>query len=135
MSLFFVAHREGPAFGIVPPARFLNDLPAVLDHLNVALGLIFYRTLRRRDTVDIFQLSTRSISLRTDRAHGNIDIAPHRSFLHLAVRYADIFHIGPYSIEKRFHLCSASKVRVCYDLHKRNAAPIVIHKALRALMD
>jgi len=126
LGFFLGAHRIGFALAVVPAARLLHDLPAVLDQVDLAGRLALNRTGDRLQRSHILHLCPRAEFLLADGAHGKIDVGPHGAFLHLAVRNAQVLERRPELFEIGDDLAGGAEIGLRDDLDQRYAAPVII---------
>ncbi len=93
MRFFFAAHgARVPGLG-VEKARFLIDLAAIFQNVDLTARLIFDGLADKADGVDVLDLAARA-EFRTRAAHRHVHVGPQRAFLHIAIACAEIAHDG-----------------------------------------
>ena len=69
----------------VVEARFLRDLAAGFDDLDVALDLVFQRLLDEAERIDVLDFGFGAEFFLPARPHADIGVAAQRTFFHVAV--------------------------------------------------
>ena len=135
MRFFLRAHRPGLTLaGVIEPC-FLHDLAAAFEQFDLTPCLEFNRLPDEADRVDVLGLGPGAQLGRADRPHGDVNVCPHRTLLHIPVAgskvaqdRAQLGHIGRGFI-------AAAKVGLGDDLHQRNAGPVQVdERAVRVLV-
>ena len=144
VRVFLDAHRAGRAGAGIEQPGFLDDLAAVLEHLDLALRLMLDRLHHEAHRVDVLGLGPRA-EFAARLAHADVDVGAHRAFFHVAVARADVAqdrsqlaHVSP-GLGRRAH------VGPRHDLHQRDAPAVevdvghrrmlVVHQLARVLLD
>ncbi len=98
----------------VEQAGFLLDSAALLDDLDLAAGFIFHRHGDEAHGIDVLDLAARAQMAEAaglgELAHRDVDVGPHRAFVHAAVAGAQIADNRPQFLQKA---AASSDVRIC----------------------
>ena len=139
MRLFLGAHGAGLALATVEQPGFLRNGTAALDHLDLAAGFILHRLGDEAHGIDVLDLAAGTQRLEAagpaelviapDLADRDIDVRPHRAFVHVAVAGAQIAHDGPQLLQEGRRLFATAHVRLGDDLHQRDAGAVQVDKA------
>ncbi len=92
VRLFLRAHRARLALVGIVQARFLLDLAAALEQLDLALDFVIDGALDEAERVDVLDLGAGAELGLADRAHGDVRVAAERAFLHVAVADLEVAH-------------------------------------------
>src|SRR5271157_1935556 len=90
VRLLLGAHAVSLAFRSVVEARFLLDLAARLDHLLVALDLVFQRLADEAEGIDVLHFCLGAELRLPARTDADVRIATQRTFFHVAVADAGV---------------------------------------------
>ena len=85
MRLLFRAHAVGLAFVGVVEARFLRDLAAGFDDVDLASDFVFERFADEAEGIDIFDFGLGAEFFLAARTHTDVGVAAQRAFFHVAV--------------------------------------------------
>ncbi len=144
VRIFLRPQRAGDVLVGIVEAGFLDDLAALLQHLDLALRLMLDHRHDEADRVDVLGLGA-GAELAADFAHADIDVGAHRAFLHIAVARADIAENCPEL--PKISPCFGGRTHVGprHDLHQRDARAVevdvahgrmlVVHQLARVLLD
>ena len=92
VRLFLAAHRPRFVLVGIVQTRFLHDLAAVLDHLDLPLDFEVDRLLDEAERIQVLELRARAELLLAARPHRNVGVAAKRTFLHVAVGDLEVAH-------------------------------------------
>ena len=144
MRVFLGAHRPGRAGIGIEQARLLHDPAAALDHVDLALRLIFDGLHDEADAVHVLRLGARA-EFVARLAHGDVHVRAHGAFLHIAVARADIAQDRTQLAQIGPRFCRRAHVRAADDFHQRHARAIkvdigacrvlVVHQLAGILLD
>ena len=127
MRLFLGAHQTGLAGARVEQPGLLFDHPAVLEDIDLALGLVADRLHDKAHRIDVLDLAP-GAQFAARFANRNIDVGAHRALLHIAVARADIAQDGPKFPDIGPGLFRGPHVGPGDDLHQRDPGAVEIDK-------
>ena len=129
LRVFLAAHLARFLAVRVPQARGLHDLAAVLDQLDLAAHLVMDRFFHEAERVQVLDLAARAEFLLADGAHGHVDVAAERTFLHVAVADAQPHHEAVQRFRVGDGFRGAADFRLGDDLQQRRAGAVQVDAA------
>ena len=126
VRLFLRAHRARLAAIRVVQARFLHDLAAALDQLDLALDLVVDRALDEAERIEVLDLGARAELLLALRPHGDVRVAAERAFLHVAVADLEVAHQRVDLLHVRHGFLRRAHVGLRDDLEQRRSRAVEV---------
>lgn len=125
VGVFLGAQEVVAAFGGVPAAGFLGDGAAGGDFAGLAGDFVLDASLDGGDGVEVLHLGARAV-LGAGLADGDIHIAAHLAFLHVAVGDAGLGEEHAEGVEEGDGLVGGAQVGRGDDLEERGAGAVVV---------
>src|SRR6266508_3350878 len=129
------AHRLGPAGGLVPVPRLLDELAALGQGAALPFGLVADRPVQAAERVEVLQLDLGAelgVPKWPDR---DVHVEAHRALFELDVRDAERQQHRPELLGVRASLLGRAHVRLGDDLDQRDAGAVVVDQRIIRAMD
>ena len=125
VRFFLGAHGARRAGFRIEQARFLVDLAAVLQNVDLAARLVLDGLADEADGVDVLDFAARAERLARF-ADGDVDVGAKLTLLHIAVAGAEIAHDGAKLRDVGLRFLRRADVRLRHDFHQPHAGAVQI---------
>src|SRR5262249_33121704 len=118
--------RVGLAFLLVPQTGLLRDLPAGLQHSDLAVDLVFDGLLQKSERVDVFDLGPHAELRFARAAHRDDRVAAQIAFFHIAVADPDVLQRAAQEVYIIVSLPARTEIRLADDFEQRRARAVQV---------
>ena len=129
MGKFFFAHQLGRSARRVKLACLLFNASAVFIDFHMASGFTLNRLHHKPHRVNVFHFAARTKTALADFANRHVDIATHRTFVHIAVTGSEIADNGTQLAQKLPGFFRRPEISLGNNLHQPNPGPVQINKS------